>query len=219
MPERGLKRYAPLTGVVFVVLVVLAVVIGGETPDNSDSQREIVKFWKDNDSAQIWSSAIGAWATVFFVWFAATLRSVLRRFEEGPSRLSAICFGGGLIGAAGLFSGLSFSFAAADSVDDVPPVVTQTLTILNNEFFFPIAGGFGLFFLAAGILTVTRRALPVWLGWLAIVIGIACITPAGFFALLAGAIWVVIAGILLFLAEAPPAAGPAAPEPPRPAHL
>src|SRR4051794_5736198 len=216
MRERGLTRYAPLAGVVFVLLIVIAVVIGGETPDNSDSRREIVNFWKDNKDAQIWSTVIGAWATVFFVWFAATLRSVLRRSEEGPSRLSAVCFGGGLIGATGLLSGLSFEFAAADSVDDVPPNVTHTLTILSNEFFFPIAVGFGLFFIGAGVLAVTRAALPVWLGWLGIVIGIACITPAGFFALLLGALWVLVASVVLYRAEAPTAAGPASAEPPRP---
>ena len=29
---RGLERYAPLTGVLFVLLVIVAVIVGGETP-------------------------------------------------------------------------------------------------------------------------------------------------------------------------------------------
>jgi hypothetical protein len=199
--SRGLKRYAPLTGVAFVVLVIAAIVIGGETPDNDDTRRSIVNFWHDNKDSQEWSSIIGAWATVFFVWFAASVRSVLRRLEESPSRLSAISFGGALIGAVGLLSSLSLSFAAADSVDDVPGVVTQTLTVLSNGFFFPIAAGYGLFFLATGILALVTRALPAWLGWPAVVIGIVCVTPAGFFALLVGMIWVVVASIVLYLRE------------------
>ena len=216
MRARGLNRYAALAGVVFVVLMVVAVVIGGETPDNNDSVRKIVSFWRDNRNAQIWSSVIGAWATFFFVWFAASVRSVLRRVEEGASRLSAISFGGALIGATGLLLLLSLSFAAADSVKDVSGNVTQTLTILNNEIFFPIAVGYGLFFLATGILSVGTKVLPAWLGWPAIVIGVVCITPAGFFALLAGVLWILIASIVLYLREGAPTdtasrAEPAAP--------
>jgi hypothetical protein len=218
MRPRGLKRYAPLTGVAFVVLLILAIVIGGSTPDNNDSLRKIVNFWHDNKSAQQWSALVGAWAIVFFVWFAATVRSVLRRLEEGPSRLSAISFGGALIGATGLLSSLSLSFGAADSVNDVPGEVTRTLTVLSNEFFFPIAAGYGLFFLAAGILAVGTRALPAWLGWPAVVIGIVCLTPVGFFALLLGLVWTFVASILLYLREGASAAGPGPRvEPPAPA--
>jgi hypothetical protein len=217
MRSRNLQRYAPLTGAAFVLLVIVAVVIGGETPDNDDSLRSIVNFWHDNRDAQLWSSLIGAWSLVFFVWFAATVRSVLRPLEEGPSRLSAISFGGALIGATGLLSTLSIDFAAADAVNDVPARVTQTLTVLSNEFFFPIAVGYGLFFLATGLLSVGTRALPPWLGWPAVVIGIVCVTPAGFFALLVGLVWILVTSIMLYLREGAPAGPGARVEPATPA--
>ena len=60
MDSQGLQRLAPLTGIAFVVLVVVAVVVGGETPDNDDSLRSIVAFWKDNEGEQIASSLIAA---------------------------------------------------------------------------------------------------------------------------------------------------------------
>src|SRR4051794_21010551 len=217
MRSRNLQRYAPLTGVAFVVLIIVAVVIGGETPDNNDSQAKIISFWHDDKNAQIWSSVIAAWSAVFFVWFAASVRSVLRRVEAGPARLSAISFGGALIGATGLLLLGSLSFAAADSVNDVPGYVTRTLTVLSNEVFFPIAGGYALFFLATGILAVGTRVLPVWLGWVAVVLGIACVTPVGFFALLVGMVWVVVASILLYLREGTPADPGPRPEPVAPA--
>jgi hypothetical protein len=205
MQSRGLERFAPLTGVLFVALIVLAIVIGGETPDNDDSQQAIVDFWKDNDTAQIWSNVIGAWATVFFLWFAATLRSALRRGEEGPARLSTLSFGGAVVAAVGLLSALSLNFAVADSVDDVPASVTQTLTVLSNGFFFPIAAGYAVFFLAVGVLSLRTRMLPAWLGWVAVVLGIVCLTPVGFFALLLGLIWIVIVSVLLYRRETGPA--------------
>jgi hypothetical protein len=204
MEARGLERFAPLTGVVFVALIVLAIVIGGETPDNDDSQEAIVEFWRDNDDAQIWSNVIGAWATVFFLWFAASLRSALRRGEEGPARLSTLSFGGAVVAAVGLLSALSLNFAVADSVGDVPASVTQTLTVLSNGFFFPIAAGYAVFFLAVGVLSVRTRMLPVWLGWLTVLLGIVCLTPVGFFALLLGLVWIVLVSVLLYRRETGP---------------
>lgn len=51
----------------------------------------------------------------------------------------------------------------ADSVGDVPASVTQTLTVLSNGFFLPIAAGYAVFFLAVGVLAVRTRVLPVWI--------------------------------------------------------
>jgi hypothetical protein len=218
MESRGLERFAPLTGVLFVALIVLAIVIGGETPDNDDSRQAIVAFWEDNDTAQIWSNVIGAWATVFFLWFAATLRSALRRAEEGPARLSTLSFGGAVVAAVGLLSALSLNFAVADSVDEVPASVTQTLTVLSNGFFFPIAAGYAVFFLAAGVLSVRTRMLPVWLGWVTVLLGIVCLTPVGFFALLLGLVWIVAVSVLLYRRETGPAERPTPIDPAAPAR-
>jgi|SRR5215211_1121602 len=219
MKDRGLARYAPLTGVAFVLLIVLAVIIGGESPDPDDSRLSVVRFWTDNDTEQIWSSAIAAWSSVFFVWFAGSLRSVLREREGGSARLSALSFAGAIIAAGGLLALASLGFAAADTAGDVPGDVTQTLSVLGSEFFFPVAGGYALFLLAAGILAVRTAVLPIWLGWSAIVLGILCITPVGFFALLVGLVWLIVVSILLYRREAGPAdrPAPAAPAAPTPA--
>jgi hypothetical protein len=217
MREHRLARYAPLTGVVFVVLIVLAVIIGGETPDNGDSALKIATFWKDHDTEQIWTSVIGAWSTLFFVWFAATLRSTLRKAEEGSARLSTLCFGGAIIGATGFLTMLGINFAIADGADDLSGAALKTLTVLSNGFFLPLAVGFAVFFLAAGILAVRFAVLPAWLGWFTIVLGIACVTPVGFFALLVGLVWILVVSVMLYRREAGPVERPAAVEPTAPA--
>ncbi len=198
MRMRGLERLAPLTGVVFVVLVVAGAVLGGETPEGKDSQESIVRYWTDNEAERIWSDALGAWAAVFFMWFAATLRSVLRAAETGPARLASLSLAGATIAATGLLCAVSIDFATAESAGDVPGDVTHTLTVLNNNFFFPMAAGYGIFLLAAGVLAVRTGALPAWLGWGAIVIGVLCVTPVGFFAILGGLVWVLVASVLLY---------------------
>jgi hypothetical protein len=177
---------------------VLAIVIGGETPDNSDSAQEIGRFWRENDSEQMLSSVIGAWSLIFFVWFAASVRSALRRGEDGPARLSATSFAGAVIAVVGLLLALSFTFSIAEGSDELSPGALKTLTVLSNGIFLPIAVGFALFFIATGVLALRSRWLPAWLAWLTIVLGIVCVTPAGFFALLVGLVWVLAVSVMLY---------------------
>jgi hypothetical protein len=208
-----LERFAPLTGVVFIIAVVVLLFLSDELPDADDPRHEVVSYWTENDDKEIAVTIIGAWATVFFVWFAASLRSALRLAEGGTGRLSSISFAGALILAAGLLVGLSIEFAAADSVGDVPAEVTHTLSVLSAEFFFPIAAGFLLFLVASGLAIGRTRALPVWLGWAAIVLGVVSLTPIGFAGFIGGLIWILIASILLFRRGERPVAGTREPAP------
>jgi hypothetical protein len=201
MNRSGLERYAPLAGVIFVVLIVIAAIIGGETPDVEDSTVSVVEWWQDNDTSQLWANAIAGWSTIFLVWFAGSLRATLRRAEGEPGRLSVVSFGGALLIAAGLLSFAGFGFAAADVADEVPdvtPAVVQTLSVLSTDFFLLVAGGIALFMIATGVAVVRFGGLPTWLGYVAVVIGIVGITPIGFFAFLATGIWILIASVLLY---------------------
>src|SRR5215218_349461 len=167
------KRFAPLTGVAFVVLIVISFIVSGETPDFDDSAQEVVSFYSSNESSQIVGAILGAYAVLFFVFFAGTLRAVLRRTEEAPG-------------------------------------------VLNSEFFIPLTVGVGVFMIAAGIAILRGVALPRWLGWTGLVIGIAAVTPLGFFAFLAMVAWVLAASVTLYLqaegttSAPPPRTGPAA---------
>jgi hypothetical protein len=201
MNRSGVERYAPLAGVVFVVLIVIAAIIGGETPDVDDSTVSVVEWWRDNDTSQLWANAIAGWSTIFLVWFAGSLRATLRRAEGEPGRLSVVSFGGALLIAAGLLSFAGFGFAAADVADEVPavaPTVVQTLSVLSTDFFMLVAGGTGLFMIATGVAVVRFGGLPSWMGYVAVVIGILGITPIGFFAFLATGLWILIASVLLY---------------------
>jgi hypothetical protein len=47
-----------------------------------------------------------------------------------------------VIAATGIMTIVSITFTAADTAGSVAPEVTQTLSALNQDFFFPIAAGF-----------------------------------------------------------------------------
>jgi hypothetical protein len=168
LQEHRWHRHAPLTGVLFVVLVVLAFVVGGESPDVDDSPQEILDFYRDNDSDQQFAAALLAWGTLAFLFFLGVLRSVLQAAEGGASRLSAVAFSGGIILAVGMLSFAGFTFALGDVADEnLTPQAAQALHILNSDFFFPIAIGLGALMLSTAVIVIRSGVLPAWLGWIA----------------------------------------------------
>lgn len=210
MKGQGIVRWLPLTGVAFVVLTVAAFAVGGETPDATDSTQEVVSFYTDNDSSQMFSAALLAWGSLLLLFFAGYLRALLRQGEE-TGILSTISFGGAIILAVGMLAFAGFTFTLGDVADKLDPVALQALNALNSDFFFPVAIGTGTFMIATGLALVRRPELPAWLAWVAIVIGIAAITPLGFFAFLLMGLWVLVVSVMLTLrarAEAPASSAP-----------
>jgi hypothetical protein len=197
--------WAPLIGIAFVAVVVAAFAVGGETPDVNDSPQKILDFYNDNDSSQQFAAALLAWGSVLLLFFLGVLRTTLADAEGGSPRLSAVAFAGGIVLSLGILSFAGFTFALGDAADHLSPVAAQALNTLNSDFFFPVAAGTGTLMLATGICSVRTGALPAWLGWLAILIGIAALTPAGFFGFLAFGIWTIIASIVMWRAAEPTA--------------
>jgi hypothetical protein len=204
--------------VLFVALAVAAFIISGETPDTDDSPQKILDFYVDNDNEQIWAAALLAWSAVPLLFFLGVLRSTLHAAEGAIARLSAVAFAGGIVLVFGAVSFAGFTFTLGDTADDgLTLQAAQALNALNSDFFFPVAVGTGTLMLASGIAGITSRALPGWLAWPALVIGIVALTPLGFFAFLAFLLWTLATSVVLWRARAaePPAtAPPAATQPP-----
>ena len=199
-------RLAPLTGVIAAVLAVSAgIVTGSDRPSGDAAADEVIAFYTDKDSAQIAASILFAYAALFLVFFAGALRVALRR-GEAHGGLSALTLAGGVITALGMLIIAGLTFTLADTADSLDPAAAQALNALNEDFFFPLAIGLATLFLASGIAIVRGTALPAWLGWVAIVIGIAALTPVAFGALFFGGIWILVVSVWL---AARPVAGQA----------
>ena len=209
----------PLTGIAFVVVVMISFIVAGEPPDAEEPAAKIVSHYVDNKDSIVAGALLTIPAVVLLMFFAGTLRQALQR--SGPdSMLPGLVLAGATIisVAAGLDS--TISMALAERADDVEPAAVQALQSLWDNDFIPFAIGLALFFLSAGLAIVRSRgseragALPRWMGWVAIVLGVSGMTPAGFFAFLGGALWIVVASALMMRTAR---VGPATPAPPPPA--
>jgi hypothetical protein len=193
------ERYAPLTGVVFVVIVVAVFAIGGSTPDAHDSTAEVASYYTKHRDKQMALAFILAIGAAFLPFFATHLRRTLD-WAGGTGRLANAAFGGAVLATVGFWILATVHLALADSAGKTPPLVTQSLNVLDGNDFIPAAAGMGVLVLASGLSILRHRALPRWLGWAGLVIGILVFTPAGFFAFLASGLWVLVTSIVLFMA-------------------
>jgi hypothetical protein len=194
-------RWIPLTGVAVPILMAIGFWVGGEPPDSTHSPDETVQFYLDNHTKIYIAVGILILAMVFLVYFGSYLRTLLDRGEGESGILSVVAFTGTVVFAVGGAIDGTILIALAEAADDIDASQVQTLQALWDNDFVPLALGIILISLSSGLSIVLHKSLPVWLGWIAILIAIVSFTPVGFFAFPATGLWIVIVGVLQFIRE------------------
>jgi hypothetical protein len=193
-------RWLPLTGILSIALIVGGILLG-EPPDASHPPQEIVDFYVENKAKmQYGTIAFGA-AMILLVAFASYLRSVLNRGEGSTDILPVVAVAGATIFAVGGAIDAMIIFGISEAVDDLDPTQVQTLQALWDNDWLPLLMGAVMLTLASGLSIVRHRSLPVWLGWLALVIGIVGLTPFGWAAFLAAGVWILMVCVTLLVTE------------------
>ena len=207
----NLARWAPLTGVVFFLLFLAGFLSGSSTPSSDASAQHAVSSFVSNRSGERVSLFLIAYASVFAMFFAAALRSYLKARSDGDG-LITLGFAGMVIYVTGALTIVGMEFAATDVPGKISPVAEQALNVLQNDLFFALLVGAGIFLIGSGLAIVANPVLPRWLGWVAIPLAVLAVTPLGWFvAIFALPIWALIVGVLMFLRHSAPAPAAAAP--------
>ena len=187
----------PLTGVGFIVVAIVSFIVAGEPKDASHPAREIVGWYVDNKDAVQISAFIGMAAAVLLVFFGAYLRNVLRAAAGGADMLSLVSFIGIVVVAVGFAIDATISIALAERADDIDPIAVQSLQALWDNDFVPIALGILLFLWATGLSVLRTGALPKWIGWIMLLLGVVALTPLGFASFIGTAVLILVISILL----------------------
>jgi len=158
------ERWARASGIAFVVLAVLAFIVGGEPPKVGDPAEDVVSYY-DGDRGQVLvSSLIFALALGFWLWFAGTVANNLR--ERGQGRVAATIGGAATafvsvqLVATGLNAVLAFSVAG-----DADPELAKALFDLTWALDVLAAIPSAVFFLAAAAGLRRTALVPSWLSW------------------------------------------------------
>ncbi|MCZ6461605.1 MAG: hypothetical protein O6705_05145, partial [Actinobacteria bacterium] len=131
MADSNWERFAPLTGVVFVVLLVAGVVVINNY-DYLPPAAEIESFYVDSSTAISVGAFLALLSVFFFLWFLGSVRSTLRVAEGGTGRLSAVAFGGGVAAAAAMIVGYSATLAAAQRAGTTGGIGADAATSLHD---------------------------------------------------------------------------------------
>jgi hypothetical protein len=197
-------RWGPAAGIVSVVLLVVAFIVAGSSPDtggghNADIATYLAK--KSNFDRNITAMLIAIVAVMFLVIFYAALRSRLA-LDVRFGNMAALTLAAGVASAIFLFMALAgFASSVIVAHDARPATLDPNFYRFGQDFgyiFWIAAGGFGaVAIFATAAAALNDVALPRWFGWVSIVCGILALGALFFLPMFAYALWILIAGIVL----------------------
>src|SRR5690242_11599283 len=124
-------RLAPLSALVFFVLLFVAfIVLGGNSPDPDDPASKVLRFYTDHRGQQQAASFILAVGCVFLLWFVTELRRELSERTNEP--IANAAFAGGIVMVVGFLAMASTHFALSDSAHKLLPAAAQGLNAADG---------------------------------------------------------------------------------------
>jgi len=191
------KWFPPFTGVIFVALFVVILILIGQGQDATEkTAQEIVNHYQDNNTKESIGSILIAFASVFILYFGGWLRRMLRDAEGPDGILSTVVFGAAVVFSAGAAIGGSIHLALADLADDIDPIALQAINGIDFDLFFFFPVGLGTMILATGISAVRHGSLPKWLAWVSVVVGVLFFSPVFWVDFVAAPLWILIVSII-----------------------
>jgi hypothetical protein len=190
---------AGVAALVFVLLTVIAVLLGGSPPAADDAVSKLRSYLVDHRTALLVSNFLGLLSLPLLLWFGAVFRQLVAvdRTDDalGTASLAGLLVAApmALAGGAVMTSAIYVDGVADRLGDDTIRIVYEAQSLL----FAATAAGFVLFAIAAGVAIARTRILPaytVWLAGLAALGGIAAMIST----LAAGAAILGLLGVVTF---------------------
>jgi hypothetical protein len=179
-------------GIVYAVVFAVGYVLAGNGPSETASGAAVVRYYtmhKTSETVAVFAVAI---ASVAFVLFASSLCRFLTRNNDGRFLNSAITAGSAVY-ATGVLIVALITMGLVDAAKHSMGGVAQTLNVLSSADWVPVVAGISMTALAAGVISLRTGALPRWLGWISIVLGLMAIAgPVGGIAFLLFPVWTLV---------------------------
>ena len=170
----------------FVVFSAANSIWAFEQPAPGSSAAELIDFYTDLSTRIVIGGLASLFSIAIFVVFASALRPILAELEDGELLANA-AFGGTILGLAAGLGAESVNLAAALRADDGELTEPLALALFDISYVFGSYAtgiGFGVTSGAIGLTALRSGALlPRWLGFVAIGIGLAMVTPLAGYAL------------------------------------
>ncbi len=193
------QRLAPLSGIVFVAALIIGFfVLSNGGPQVTDSAQTIASYYAAHHQRAEFAVGVIAVGLVFLAIFIAYLYGHLKAAETSPNLWSTLMLIGGIAGIATFFTAGGVHVAIADGgTHHFGLDAMVALNGLDNDMLIAFVFALGLMLIGVAGATMTTLALPKWLGWAALVLGILCFTPVWWAGAALGLVWIVIVSVVL----------------------
>ena len=213
--KRGLPEWAALGGLAYVVLFIVGVFLmfDGE-PDLSAPPDEVIAYFSDsgNQDKITLGWILCGLGLLFFLFFVATLRQTVSRFDDGI--LATLTTLGGGIYAALALAAFAFESAVKTMSDDTyqNQVYPELIHLVGDSgYILHATGGIGLcvMILATSIAFIRSGVVPKWAGWVGVVAAVAAFVTVMFITVFVWLIWILAVSLTLFWKGVPTTQHPA----------
>lgn len=203
MNQSGWNRWFLLSGIIFVILyLVPGILVGGSVGFMPDGQ-SVITFVSSNADTVYLAGYLGTLSAFFLLWFAGSLRAVLKGVAPLHDPLADIALGGGV--AAAVFMAvahagwgvLSERVASAAGVGPDAAIATIDTWGSLSGVALPIA--FAALSGATGLAIVRTKLLPAWFGWVSVILAVILLTPVSYILLTGILVWLVVLSVWLFI--------------------
>lgn len=198
------NRWIPLSGIVFVVLVLLDVAaFSSGTPSASSSGSKVATYYNAHQGREVFAAFLFAASAPFLALFGVQLASALRKSGATSDVWRWLLAIGTAVAAAMVLLTALIHFALADSANHLAGDGIRALNYLDNDGWIAWNSALGIMMLgAAGLVLGAQRLLPRWFGWIALAVGILLFIPfADFIALLVTLLWIIVVSVMLWRAD------------------
>lgn len=197
-----LVRILPLAGVAYLVLEIAGNGSIGDFPDADTPLAKLIPFYARHHGSIATGGLLLHYGGLALALFLAAVWDRIRESGVHPLVSGAALLGAAVTVAAdfagaGVYSTLGFIGGHEQAI---APAALQGWHINGAGGGFTTGeGGLMIVLLAVSVAALAGRALPRWLGWSALPLGLVQLTPLGFFGGLLFWLWAAVAGIYMAL--------------------
>src|SRR2546430_2554152 len=166
------ERYGAASGVLFVILALVASFLPGESPPAvDDSARDIAKYFHGHSGAIQAGAFLFGLAAIAFLWFLGSLWSRLRRPEE-TRRLATIAAGGGVVTIVLVLVGFAMNATISLRLTSLGLLGARVFYTLSTVVIAMASFSLAVLVIATSVAAIRAKVFPVWLGWAGAVLGL-----------------------------------------------
>jgi hypothetical protein len=193
--EARWHRFLPLAGIAAVALWFGGVMtMNSVRPSLPADSEAILRHFQTNGETIGTAIYLFMLGSVLFLVFVAALHEWLKDAGGGRRRLTSVVFASGTIVAIGQLFTYGSDLDAILDASQISASTAEAFYFLGDFWFLGAQLAAAFMLIAVGL----TRALPKWLGWLSIALGVVLLVPEAYLGMfLAFPVWVIITAFVV----------------------